>query len=82
MSKASCIHCGNCCRAEICPAGLEIWGDVTPCPALASIGAIYFCGLLVVEAKYHMNQPKLHGLLGVGIGCGARKLRGKPLDAA
>jgi hypothetical protein len=72
-----CRHCGACCRADLCNAAIEVGFESAPCPALVPAGKLSLCALLVFERRHHEDQPRLHGLLGVGVGCGAVTLRRK-----
>ena len=48
-----CIHCGSCCRSEICYHGVLFLNTLTPpCPALEKKNGVYVCGLIVNTSKY------------------------------
>ena len=86
-----CNSCGLCCRDQLCPLGVGIFGEPweRQCPALEQDGARAICGLVVHPMVYAMARTLLHGkdvmsaaaafLVGAGVGCDAL-LEGEPAD--
>ncbi len=89
---APCNGCGACCRDQVCPLGMYVFGRTAgPCPALEPDGPKAVCGLVRSPARYAPVRTFAHGaermraaaalLIGAGHGCDAQAA-GEPADLA
>lgn len=79
-----CNNCGLCCRAELCPIGMEVFlQPAGTCPALEETAdGSSVCGLIAHPEVYRMVRTLQMGpeamaeaasfLIGSGFGCDAR----------
>lgn len=62
--RASCNHCGECCRLQLCPAAERLIA-AAPCSFLS---ADNLCGLVLAEQEMG-GDLFLRRALGIGCGC-------------
>lgn len=84
-----CNGCGVCCRAELCPLAMAVFGgeEFRECPAVEVDGPRVVCGLVAHPMTYSMARTLDKGaaamssaaltMIGSGAGCDAR-LYGEP----
>jgi hypothetical protein len=73
---APCNGCGECCRAEICPAGEAVYGPGKDCPGLLQVGKVHLCKLILAEQQSGL-EPHLARALNIGGGCHAGFFEGQ-----
>lgn len=63
-----CTRCGDCCKAEVCHMGENVYGTTRPpCPGLEKRGNRHACVLIEMTPEHLF--PFLSMTMGIGWGC-------------
>lgn len=66
-----CMRCGECCKAEVCEAGIYCYkSDATPCKGLKKKNGKYYCELVDVAKNIDpLKAIKFYVHMEIGMGC-------------